>query len=61
MTMGKAPDLEQDVAGKPAPLAYNVSEVHMQDGIGAIFLGILAIILLVALLRAWGRARQESS
>ena len=40
------------ISQKYEPLAYNVTEVETVDTVTAVFLGILAIILLIALLRS---------
>ena len=45
------------VPQKNEPLAYNVTEVETVDTVTAVFLGILAIILLIALLRSQSLVR----
>jgi len=41
-----------DPAPSTKPLAYNVTTVNATDTVGVVFVGVLALFLLIALLRA---------
>jgi hypothetical protein len=53
----KQQDPEKDEQAKDRPLAYNVTDITVIDTVGVIFLGALALILLIALLRSQARNR----
>jgi hypothetical protein len=55
---------EQQVVGqaeqkKRSPLATTAIDIKMNESVGTVFLGILAVILLVALLRTRARDAQQ--
>jgi hypothetical protein len=47
----------ESLAPKPGSETFSPITVHMTDSVGAIFLGLLALALLAALLRAQARLR----
>jgi hypothetical protein len=52
---GQIPAIDENRHG-PGPGTYSPVTVHMEDTVGVVFLGILASMLLIALLRASARS-----